>query len=540
MWWKFIRNMLWFCGWAGLIGTGVIWATQPVQADRFKLKWGGEIASNLFLGLQPSTGDIPQNNLGKLFNYRNTNQISLSLSPRFGSSIAGKANIEFRNLNFSPGMALSDQPGALGKPSSDLEDYNKVLPVSVRVNELYVDFYGLIPRVDLRIGQQRIAWGTATIFNPTDNLNPYNLENPIDFQRRLGVPAAKFDISAGDHVTISLVNVFMFTPPVLPIALFREVTTIDTSVLVPSGFSLGAIQSTELVEQPIFDVSNMIPAARIAVDLQGINFSASYTYGRLYIPVPSSIPITGVSINTGTETVRISENMGADGFKLIDCLRKDRKPSCQVNATAENVRLVFPRVHIVGMDFATSLGGVGFWAEAAIFIPEQTVEAKFSLPNYLIENMKIIDPTLPTKVGTPLTTFKKEVFFKITAGLDYTFPGGWYFNLQYLYGFFNEQVWDELHHYAILAFRKSFFRDRLLIQLSAGMEIDSQRTEREKQDGNTVGLGFIVNPEIHYKPADVATLILGAIVTRGHEGTTLRLFQSLTQIYLNARFTFGG
>lgn len=538
--WNFVRNMRWFAlnlamglGWIG-------YGTTSAHADKFKLRWEGEIGSSLFLGLQPSTADIPQNNLGKLFNYRNTNQVSVTLSPKFGNKIAGKANLEFRNLNFSPGMALSDQPGALGKPSSDLEDYNKVLPVSVRVNELYVDFYGLIPRVDLRIGQQRIAWGTATIFNPTDNLNPYNLENPIDFQRRLGVPAAKLDISAGDHVTISLVNVFMFTPPVLPISLFREVTTIDTSVLVPQGFSLGAIQSNELVEQPVFDVSNMIPAARVAVDLRGVNFAASYTYGRLYIPVPSSIPISGVSINTGTENIRISENMGADALKLIDCLRKERGTPCQVNASAENVRLVFPRVHIVGLDFATSLGGVGFWAEAALFIPEQSVQAKFSLPNYLIESMKIIDPTLPNKIATPLTTFKQEVFFKITAGLDYTFPGGWYFNLQYIYGFFNEQVWDELHHYAILAFRKTFFRDRLLLQLSAGIEIDSQRTQREKQDGNQIGLGFIVNPEIHYKPADAATLILGAIVTRGQEGTTLRLFQSLTQVYLHARFNFGG
>lgn len=518
---------------------GLLWTTTA-QAGKFKFKWGGEIGSSLFLGLQPQTDFIRENNLGNLFNYRNTNQITLKLQPRFGRKIAGRANIEFRNLNFSPGMALTDQPNALGKPSSDLEDYNRVLPVSVRVNELYMDFYGIIPNVDLRIGQQRIAWGTATVFNPTDNLNPYNLENPVDFQQRLGVPAIKLDITAGEYVTISLIDVFMFTPPVLPISLFRQATTIDTSVLVPDGFKLGSINSTEIVELPLFDVTNMIPAAKVAVNLDVINFSASYVYGRTYIPAPTQVPITGVSINTGEQNIPIIQGANPDAIKLVSCLEPNRATPCEVNASAENVRLVFPRVHIVGLDFSTSLGGVGFWAEAALFIPAETVDTRFTLPQFLIDGMEIIDTNLKNKIAQPLRTFKAEPYVKITAGLDYTFPGGWYFNLQYLYGFFNEQAWDELHHYAILAFRKSFFRDKLLIQLSAGMEVDTQRTEKEKEDGNQVGLGFIINPEIHYKPADAATIILGGIITRGHEGTTLRLFQALTQVYLRAKFTFGG
>ncbi|TNE52075.1 MAG: hypothetical protein EP343_01350 [Deltaproteobacteria bacterium] len=522
------------------VGIGLFWSSNA-QADRFKFRWGGEIGSSLFIGLQPSTSFIRENNLGTLFNYRNTNHITLKLNPRFGRQIAAKANIELRNLNFSPGMALTDQPDVLGKPSSDLEDYNRVLPVSVRVNELYVDFYGIIPNVDMRIGQQRIAWGTATVFNPTDNLNPYNLENPIDFQQRLGVPAIKFDITAGEHVTISLIDVFMFTPPVLPITLFRQATTIDTSVLVPDGFRLGTINSTETVELPLFDVTNMIPAAKIAVNLDVINFSASYIYGRLYIPAPKSVPITGVSINTGEQNIAITQGANPDALKLVSCLNTDRTTPCEVNASAEDVRLVFPRVHIVGLDFSTSLGGVGFWAEAALFIPTEAVDTKFTLPQFLLDGMVIIDPNLPNKIAQPLRTFKDQPYIKITAGMDYTFPGGWYFNLQYLYGFFNEQSWDELHHYAILAFRKGFLRDKLLIQLSAGIEIDSQRTQREKDlDGNEVGLGFIINPEIHYKPADSATIILGGIITRGHEGTTLRLFQALTQVYLRAKFTFGG
>lgn len=518
----------------------VLWlSTGPAQAGKFKLRWNGEIGSNLFLGLQPSTDFIKQNNLGNLFNYRNTNTLSFTLKPKFGSDIAGKAFLELRNLNFSPSLATSDQTAYRTKSSSDLENYSQVLPVSVRVNELYIDFYGIIPNVDIRIGQQRIAWGTATIFNPTDNLNPYNLENPVDFQGRLGVPAIKLDISAGEHVTISMINVFMFTPPVLPISLFREATAIDTSVLVPQKFELGALESTELIEQPQFNVENMMPAAKVAVDLEGFNFSFSYLYGRMSIPVPAEIPVSKVVVVNGDNRTEIKQ--GANLISLAGCISNSRTaPPCRIDATATNVRLRFPRAHIIGADFSTSLGGVGFWAEAALFLPAESVNAQFKLDPFFFTAMQLLDPSLEDKIKAPLETFKADPFVKVTAGLDYTFPGGWYFNLQYIYGFFNEQSWNELHHYAILAFRKSFLREKLLIQISTGLEVDAQRTEAEKKDGNAVGLAFLVNPEIHYKPVDAAQIILGGIISRGHAGTTFSLFQSLTQVYLRARFTFGG
>ena len=513
------------------------------QAGKFKLKWSGEVGSNLFIGLQPPTGLIKQDNLGNLFNYRNTNNVGFTLQPRFGSSMAAKVFIELRNLNFSPSMALSDQTDFRTKSSAELENYRQVLPVSLRVNELYIDFFSIIPNVDIRIGQQRIAWGTATVFNPTDNLNPYNLENPVDFQGRLGVPSIKVDIAAGEHITISLINVFMFTPPVLPISLFREATSIDTSVLVPKGFVLGKLESTELVQQPAFHVKNMMPAAKIAVDIEGINFSVSYLYGRLTIPVPSQIPVTRVSVYNGKEDILIHKDMGLTGaLKLASCIATDRKgPPCKINATATNVQLKFPRVHIIGADFSTSLGGVGVWAEAALIIPTQATSATFQLDPYFFTAMGLLSPNLEKQIKKPLETFKNAPFVKITAGIDYTFPGGWYFNLQYLYGFFNEQSYDELHHYGILAFRKTFFREKLLIQVSTGIEVDSQRTQAEKDgDGNEIGLAFIVNPEIHYKPVDSATIVLGGILTRGHAGTTFSLFQALTQVYLRAQFTFGG
>lgn len=71
--------------------------------------------------------------------------------------------------------------------SSDLTDKNKVATWGFDIREAYVDFYGFIfNNLDIRIGRQRIVWGTGDKINPTDNLNPYDLEVPWEFGERLG------------------------------------------------------------------------------------------------------------------------------------------------------------------------------------------------------------------------------------------------------------------------------------------------------------------------------------------------------------------
>ncbi len=61
-----------------------------------------------------------------------------------------------------------------------------------------------LPDIDLRIGRQRIAWGTAMLWNPMDILNPFN---PIQLEReeRQGVDAALLDWNYAALSRLSLV-----------------------------------------------------------------------------------------------------------------------------------------------------------------------------------------------------------------------------------------------------------------------------------------------------------------------------------------------
>lgn len=475
----------------------------PAQVEaQMKIKWKGEISSNLFLGLSPPEGTNTTNNLGQFFNYRNSNFAALEMVAKLGNFVKGQARVEIRNVNFS--QAFNSQ---------DLQNYNNTFPVSVRLFEAFIQFYELGGLIDLTIGQQRIAWGTTTVFNPTDNLNPFNLENPLDFKERSPVPAIKVTIPFGDVASLTLVNIPMYTPPVLPVNLFRDVTTIDISTLVPKGFTLGKITSSEQIVQPEFNVENMQGAARFLVNLDdaGVNFSLSYFFGRTYIPVPASVPIINAGIDFSTNTV---------------------------TPLARDVQLVFPRVHAIGADFSAAVFGIDIRAEVAVFVPVEQIDANITL------RTNPDDPNSATTInpltGQPLKTvaFKPDPFVKLVVELEYTFPGGVQTILQYLYGFFNEQNWDQLHHYWLLTTRKTFLNDKLEMRLVGGFELDTTPTSGADGNGEQLGYAFLANLELIWRPFDAGQITLGGIVTRGIKGTTFSLFAPLAQVYLRAKMEF--
>lgn len=508
-----------------LILGGVI---GPKQASaELKLLFSGSLESNLFVGLKPETtpsilpGSTTSSNLGRYFDYRNANSLFLNLSAKVSKNLSGVARVQFRNINFSRATV-----------SNDLQDYGQVLPLSVRLYEMYIDFLELAEWFDLRVGQQRIAWGKALAFNPTDNLNPFNLENPLDFQERLPTPAIKASFYMGEHVTLTLVAQPYYVPAVLPISLFRDVATIDFDFnsLVPKGFKLEKVNSSEKVQQVDFNIENMQAAGKLSFVFDKVSFALSYFWGRLYVPIPSSSNLTATKLG------------------------KTDPVTGDINVTTDvDVQLVFPRVHVIGFDFSTSLGPVGVWAEVGLFLPHQSFALEITqsiAPNLVAndpEQSKRLNPLSKEpfcpapKAGEKKAcpdSFPSTPYPKVTVGLEYTFPGGFYFNLQYLFGFFNEQALDKLHHFAFLVIRQPFWRDRLMLQITLGGEMDATPTSGDKGDGSSVGLAFLVNAELQFRPFDSGLITLGGVVGRGNKGTTLALFQDLDQVFLRFRLSF--
>lgn len=85
-------------------------------------------------------------------------------------------------------------------------NYNDCFQIDL--DEAYFDYYA--EQFDIRVGKQRLSWGTALQINPTDVINPVNIENPLGDKQALY--AAAIDYYLGYNTKFSAVWVPIFTP----------------------------------------------------------------------------------------------------------------------------------------------------------------------------------------------------------------------------------------------------------------------------------------------------------------------------------------
>lgn len=469
-----------------ILMAGVALAT-PVGAE---MTLNGTVATENHLGLRD----------GEFFNFRNANLFQLRVTAHPADQVATFANLELRNTNFTRVESIDD-----------LWDRNLAEPVGWRVNEAYVDLYGFLidsdaAILDLRAGKQKLAWGEADGFNPTNGFDPYDLENPLDMKERLGNVALKATLTVGDELfMVEGVVAPRFLPSVLPVELFLGDNPLDSPLMPdvpPEMMQMLADLDMDLVppglEQirvatPAWRASEVQAGARVRWAMLGFDWTVSYFHGRETIPVPRS---TTASIASTVE----------DG-----CIPGGR-PNCLVIA---GVDLVYPRVDVVGFNLRGGIGDVGVWGEAAVIFPEQVIAETR------------LDSGLP--VGS-LTAIEDEPFTKWTLGAEYTFEGGYFINLQWVHGFFTELTGHDLHDYLFLVLRKSFLSDRLKFELSLGGELDTGEGRH--------ALGGLLSAEMSYKPFDGSEVVLGYVMARGQDGASFELFEPLDQLYLRIQADF--
>jgi hypothetical protein len=369
-------------------------------------------------------------------------------------------------------------PNILG--SADLTDRDKVVTMNIALREAYVDIYDFfIEHLNLRIGRQRIAWGAGDKLNPTDNLNPYDLENIWDFGRHLGSDGMRAYYYL-DNFSFTFVYIPLFTPALLPKGSWAEI--LSPPLELPGGLTLGGISDTvSLPPTSLADSSTL--GAKISFLLFNFDVSASYVYGR------DSLPIADKSTFTTT------------GLPQVDITNE----------------LFFPRVHIVGADLAGELFSIGVWAEAAVFFPE-----------------KVTLTTDSTAIGGGIqkTTVLKEPYIKYVVGFDYTFSNGIYINVQYLHGFFHERGPENLHDYFLVGMDWKLFDDKIKISpLTGGIEID---------DFSDIAGNYAVfySPQICLYPIDNAEITIGCIIIEGTDTTTFGRAKNNDEFYLRMKYSF--
>ncbi|MEO0091245.1 MAG: hypothetical protein ABIK61_00840 [candidate division WOR-3 bacterium] len=364
--------------------------------------------------------------------------------------------------------------------STDLNNRRKVAPTDFDLREAYIDLYGFINKnLDLRIGRQRIAWGVADRVNPTDNLNPNDFEDIWDFGRHLASNGIVVSYYIND---LSLKNIFIpsFTPAILS-------PRINQSLLISSMLPVMHYQNiSDTILLPSSKLKDaVIYGAKVSKPLSGFDFSLSYIYGRYDLPMLKKMTFT------------LADTTGA------------------VNLVSE---YIYPRIQILGFDFAGAIKEVGIWAEMAIYLPKKT---------YLT-----IDMTTLGLGSFDTLILTNKPYARYILGLDYTFVNGIYINLQYLHGFVTEYGKDNLHDYFMLGIDWKILQDKLKFSpLNCALEIKKWQDFKNSHS-------IVFTPEISYKPFDNTELNLGCRYLDGNSMTTFGQLKDEDELYLKVKYHF--
>lgn len=437
------------------------WQVRAQESESFGVEWNGYLQTDNRLRLN-------DDNDFSWHEYRLDlkTEVNPSEKARFYSEVW------LRSLGFS---AVQN--------SADLINKDKVSPLNLDFREAYVDLYGFLSdNLDLRIGRQRIAWGTADKLNPTDNLNPNDLEDIWDFGRHLGSDGLKASYYLEDY-TFSFIYIPIFTPAVLPRGDWAS--ALSPSMQLPSELTLR--NSTDTIVMP---KNNLKEGSKIGMkvskNILDYDFSLSYVYGRDDLPLARKVTFTPTGITPG-----------------------------EVDIESE---LIYPRMHIVGMDMAGAIASVGVWAEAAVFFHKK-VKMTTDLSALGMGEQESI-------------ALNDKPYVKYVLGADYTFENGIYINGQYLHGFIHERGKDNLEDYFMFGLEWKLLNEKLKITpISGGIEIKDF-----KDIENNYAL--ILSPGIAYHPVDNAEITLGARWIEGKKTTTFGRMKDNDELYLMIKYSF--
>ena len=405
----------------------------------------------------------------------NDNSLGLKFSGSPSDNIYYYSEVRLRGFGFSDVHSTAD----LQRRQKDF-----VQTWGLEFREAYIDIYGFLTEdLDVRIGRQRIVWGTADRLNPTDNLNPDDLEDIFDFGRHLGSNALMATYYLND-ITFSGVVIPVFTPAVLPFGDWLRAFT--PQVTLPPGTQIGTFEDEIILpENKLSETSSF--GLKASTNLFNYDVSLSYYYGRDDLPLTSKVTLTP------------ADTLGT------------------LNAQAE---MIYPRIQVVGADLAGSIGDVGVWAEGALFFPDKYyMDVTFPDPQYgMVTQQELVLDDKP--------------YFKFVIGSDYTFKNGWYINGQYLHGFIHERGSENLIDYFLMRVEKKFMNDAIkIVPFGFALAIPDW-----KDIENNYGIAG--GPEIDYYPIDALEIALGAYLIAGKGNNLFSNVNDLDEFYFKVTYDF--
>lgn len=283
----------------------------------------------------------------------------------------------------------------------------------VEISELYLSLY--LSKLDLRVGIQKFAWGTLDQFNPTDNLNPWDLRHPFTtdpLRRKIGIPAVRALVgSSFSSVLVEAIWMPFYVPFRMPDPgdrwyppLFESVKSYPTPDFgLPIDLPpVNIVQVNTEPDLPPRTFENSDVGVRICRTIGSADIGVSYFYGFDRMPV-----------------------FGVDG-KIVADLRF-LPPELDLTYRM-NLRPQLHRVQVFGLDMAMSRGSFTFRAEGA-FVKDRYVNVGLDAIPKIAENFDFpelseIDISVDPNGLTASFPFSPQIAFaknlvSVGGGIDY-------------------------------------------------------------------------------------------------------------------------
>ena len=405
----------------------------------------------------------------------------IKVAGRFNNRVS--YNLRFDAFSNSGTVFTGDQfpeAGILGSPL-----YTEYFEINLYEGNIKVSDF-LVKKLDFTVGKQRIQWGSADKVNVVDVLNPIDFANFFTFDpdyayERRPQTALNFEYYMG--MTSKLQFVWLFRHQVAPL---------------PFGYTFltknfQAIDDVTVSTSWGNNIADSNFGLRFSTTILNIDTALYYFKGNS--PIPSLYNLTAAD-----------------------------------KVTAE---FLYPGLQMIAADISGELRGVGFWAEAAYFIPEKVTAAAL-LPILLNGTSQLMEQKFDL--------FEKG-YYKYVIGADYHFGEGVYANVQYLRGFFDEadfseksktffgistgQFFGELESYAIGRLEYSNPAGTLKIGLGGIYEITDKNS-------------FSLTPTLEFKVADSMLIQAGGFFNLSGDPklTKFGMFRDDRIVYVSFKLDF--